>query len=183
MKLDRAATYKRISNILYKDDVAVVKFHSTFIDLSIMTEQMIIYMERFMEVNPGWYEILENGIITDDPTHNDSETAKSVLEHYSQVILPKNSVETVGVKVTLDKDFEESGKFQADITIDKLLVAHDTPIRLDGDQESHDPNSSRLEQVKFWLNKGLTTSSQIAEKIGGNPSYYSRLIKQAKEQS
>lgn len=46
--------------------------------------------------------------------------------------------------------------------------------------ESHDPNSSRLEQVRFWLSKGVTSPSIIASTLGTNAGYVSRLIKEIK---
>jgi hypothetical protein len=185
MKLDKTAVYTRKSNILYKDDVAIVKFHSTFIDLEEMTEQMVSYMERFIEMNPEWCEILYDGhiIIVDDPL--ESVDPSKVKKYIENTVLPRQSkslardiflAHNVPV-VRLDED-QEIG----DEPLKGTISIEDPIVETHLDEESHDPNSSRLDQVRFWIEKGLTTSSSIAEKIGGHPSYVSRLIKQVKDE-
>lgn len=167
IKLDKKRSYKLIDNLLYKDNVAVVQFYSTFTDIQQMDEQQVQYIQRFIEENVGWYkELYDDGsvIILDDPTVNDKDT-ESVIEYYKQEIPIPRLIEGA---------------------IEEIIISYNIPvIRLDRDvsDESHDPNSSRLDQVRFWMEKGLTTSSSIAEKIGGHPSYVSRLIKQVKEES
>lgn len=47
--------------------------------------------------------------------------------------------------------------------------------------ESFDPTWSRKRQVQFYLDRGIEKSSEIAEKIGANPSYVQRLIKEIKK--
>ena len=43
--------------------------------------------------------------------------------------------------------------------------------------EEIDPTWSRLKQVSYLMEKGETSSSKIAEKLGTNPSYVHRLMK------
>lgn len=171
MKLDLTATYKRINNILYQNDVAIVKFHSTFIDLEEMTEQHIKYMERFIEMNVGWYEILQGEDKVIAPV---TDVVINAIEYIDQEIIADvqcqltTPIEAINVSIDLNENFNTTGSFNLNLQTST--------------EQSHDPNSSRLDQVRFWLQKGITTSAAIAEKIGGHPSYVSRLIKQAKEQ-
>ena len=50
----------------------------------------------------------------------------------------------------------------------------------DTDISSFNPTWSRKQQVKFYLNRGVEKVSEIAEKIGANPSYVQRLVKEIK---
>jgi len=49
-------------------------------------------------------------------------------------------------------------------------------------EEAHNPTANRLEQVKFYVNKGIISSVTIAKLIDANPSYVYRLVKQAQEE-
>lgn len=42
-------------------------------------------------------------------------------------------------------------------------------------------NMSRKEQVKYWMDKGMTSTKQIADHMGANPSYVQRLKKQLQD--
>ena len=50
----------------------------------------------------------------------------------------------------------------------------------DTDISSFNPTWSRKQQVKFYLDRGVDKVSEIAEKIGANPSYVQRLVKEIK---
>lgn len=189
--LDRSASYKRINNVLFKDNVAIVKLHSAFTDIEELTEEQVQYMERFIHENAEWREILYDGhiVIVDDPIENpclqmkDRGVVTTIKPSHPPYELISGQSSS-GVHPVFAQHYSRGSETQEECT-ERLLTAHTIAVeRLDRDvsDESHDPNSSRLDQVRFWIEKGLTTSASIAEKIGGHPSYVSRLIKQVKDE-
>lgn len=63
----------------------------------------------------------------------------------------------------------------------KDLAELKSALSITGD-ESHDPSVSRLEQVRFYVDKGIATTAAIARLIDANPSYVYRLVKQIQDE-
>lgn len=70
MKLPLEDTvYKRVDNILYANDLPIIKFtHSKFPDFDPLSQQGVKYMQSYIDMWPQHYEICEGWIVADDPT-------------------------------------------------------------------------------------------------------------------
>lgn len=145
MKLNLAQTYKRIDNILYCEDIAIVKFiKDQFPDFDSLTLQGIRYMQKYIDMYPQYCEVLEGWIVSDD-----------IIEHTNFHL--QDNCERIENQIVREQQIQSITTFGV---------------------EGHDPNSSRLEQVRYCFSKGVTSASIIASTIDANPSYVQRLLKQ-----
>lgn len=168
MKLDLTQTYKRIDNILYCNDIAIVKFtHSKFPDFNPLGEQGVKYIQSYIDMwkDHNYFEVLPGWMVADDTQEELDLMNLEVPQHLQQII--------DGVK-------------QGAEAIHKALMIPITDFEIKSSTtfgvESHDPNSSRLDQVRYWFSRGVTSPSIIASTIDANPSYVQRLLKQVKDE-
>lgn len=160
MKLNFDSTYKRVANTLYCDDIAIYRFKQNFIDLQDLTEMQIKYMEDYINENPTLCEVVPGWLVIDDVgdrEFNLQENCEKIDKWINQI----HETESVSI-----------GEETVHIPIYSL-----------DESDTHDPNDSRVDQVKFWFNKGLSSASEIAKKIEANPSYVQRLLKQVKDEA
>lgn len=168
MKLDLTQTYKRIDNILYCNDIAIVKFtYSKFPDFDLLSEQGVKYMQSYIDTwkNHNYFEVLPGWMVADDVQEELDFMNLEVPQHLQQIIdRVKQGAEAIYKASTIPiVDFE---------------IKSSTTFGV----ESHDPNSSRLDQVRYWFSRGVTSPSIIASTIDANPSYVQRLLKQVKDE-
>lgn len=151
MKLDLTATYKRIDNVLYCNDTAIIKFtHSKFPDFDPLSEQGVKYMQSYINMWPQHFEILIEVVISTDI--NEKEAIEKYMSH-----------ERVEKQTERFIDFEQ-------------------PVP-EWSELDFNPQWSRQQQVQFYLERGYTSASSIAQKIDANPTYVQRLIKQLQNES
>jgi hypothetical protein len=109
---------------------------------------------------------------------------KGTVEYMQKYInMFPDLIEVLGerdVKVLEDLLFINDYVTQLD-QISTLVVVEQSQMPADdlsSDSESHNPNSPRIDQVRFYMQKGGDKASIIASKIDAHPSYVQRLIKQ-----
>jgi hypothetical protein len=157
MKLNFTQIYKRIDNILYCDDIAIIKFtHSKFPNFDPLSEQGVKYMQSYINMWPQHFEILEGWITTDDVEEEiiDIEKCRTSIEYFVEKVVKGPQV----------------------------IPFHHT-ITSQWIENDFNPQWSRQQQVQFYLERGYTSASAIAQKINANPSYIQRLLKQLQNES
>lgn len=195
MKYNPNSVYKRIDNVLYQDDVAIYNLHSTFPDWNPLTEQGAKYMERFIEMNPTWVEMIAvNCIVIDDPkveiavdekaytTFIAADLKQSPPNVVGQIFTNK-SYEGMSDTTIVRKDIEGNFHLKENCERVEKQITRDIESTTTFGVESHDPNSSRLDQVRYWMSRGATSPSIIASTIRANASYVQRLVSQIKQES
>lgn len=75
---------------------------------------------------------------------------------------------------------DEYKRGQEGVVEEKEVEVVEEVNQQDTDISSFNPTWSRKQQVKFYLDRGVEKVSEIAEKIGANPSYVQRLVKEIK---
>ena len=183
MKYNPTSVYKRIDNVLYQDDVAIYKLHSTFPDWNPLTEQGAKYMERFIEMNPKWVEDLGNPCkkieVRDEmPGCRTLGTIHETIESESEMFLPR----TIMVEQITLPEPDANGEVDYSKSTSKMVKATISVVPI-YQAASSDPTLSRLDQVKACMDRGVTSPSAIAKEIGANASYVQRLVSQIKQKS
>lgn len=87
---------------------------------------------------------------------------------------------------------EEIRRFKSDVGLAKKVdrvavqvVGKDNPTNIEKANESSEVDStlSRKDQVRWYLESGISSPKEIAEKLGTNPSYVQRLKKEIENES
>ncbi len=60
MMMTKTNQYKRIANVIYENDVPIIKLKQNFIDVELMNETTVDYMNRYFKMNPTLFETLKN---------------------------------------------------------------------------------------------------------------------------
>ena len=60
--LNQANTYSRKSNVIYENGIAIIKLKQNFIDIENLSETVISYTNRYMEMFPDLFGMIENEI-------------------------------------------------------------------------------------------------------------------------
>ena len=55
-------TYSRKSNVIYENGIPIIKLKQNFIDIENLSETVISYTNRYMEMFPDLFEMIENKI-------------------------------------------------------------------------------------------------------------------------
>jgi len=55
-------TYSRKSNVIYENGIPIIKLKQNFIDIEKLSETVINYTNRYMEMFPDLFEMIENKI-------------------------------------------------------------------------------------------------------------------------
>lgn len=156
MKLIQDRKYSRVNSVLLENGVEILRFLETFpVNIEQFSEDNIKYHEKYITANPDLVEWL---IEEEDQYEYYKDEIEAEKRQYEE--MKKSS------KIHLEEKFKAKEQKE---TIDQTQV------------DSFDPTWSRKEQVKFYLDRGVESSKEIAEKIGTNPSYVQRLIKEIKK--
>lgn len=164
MKYNPTSVYKRIDNVLYQDDAAIYKLHSTFPDWNPLTEQGAKYMERFIEMNPTWVEYLLNPC--------KKVEVRDEMPRCRTIIVERITLPEPDANGEVDYSKSTSEMVKATISVVPIYEANKVESTL-----------SRLDQVKACMDRGVTSPSAIAKEIVANVSYVQRLVSQIKQQS
>jgi hypothetical protein len=170
MKYNPNSVYKRVDNVLYQDDIAIYKLHSTFPDWNPLTEQGAKYMERFIEMNPTWVEYLLNPCKKIEVRDEMPQCRTIMVE---QITLPEPDANG-------EVDYSKSTSKVVKATISVVPIYE---VKLNVEQITSDATLSRLDQVKACMSRGVTSPSAIAKEIGANASYVQRLVSQIKQKA
>lgn len=159
MKFDRDKRYARINSILQEDGIDILKFKQEFaVEIATLSEDDMKYHEKYISAN---YDLIDWMISEEEQKKFKvkKEPFKAVPVFVNEKLLSVELVESVsiGEEVVhiLTKDFEE-----------------------DDQERGPDPSLSRKEQVRYWIEKGVTSTAIIADSLGANPSYVARLKKE-----
>lgn len=57
MILDPKKSYARLNNIIYENGMPIIWLKQIFVDVEIMKENVINYMNRYLEANPDLYSL------------------------------------------------------------------------------------------------------------------------------
>lgn len=180
MKLDLTQTYKRIDNILYCNDIAIVKFtHSKFPDFDPLSEQGVKYMQSYIDTwkDHNYFEILPGWMVADDVQEEliDVEKCRTSVEYFvEKVVIPFNEIRPKSSQNT-----SGSLKFHEDLS---KSMTQSSEIESKWSESDFNPQWSRKQQVEFWVDRGHTSANTIAQIINANPSYVQRLLKQVKDE-
>lgn len=160
MKLNSNATYSRANSVLLENGVEILKFTQEFpVNIEKLGAKAIEYHEKYITANPALVEwtIEEDEQLEyfQDEIQDDKIGRKRNITHVDPMIDPAEG------------DVSEAPKSKFEEAIASVA-----------EEEKPSADLSRKEQVRWYIQKGVTSPSKIAEKLNTNASYVQRLKKE-----